>query len=110
MLGGRIGPTHAHVHLLDHGRTANVFGMHVNDDEVMHADRHGAVVIPDEAVRKLPAAFELIARREKVILDVCHPRIHARQAAGGDPPLGRDTPRTLGRDIPRSRQNPKILG
>ena len=72
MLGGRIGPSHAHVHLVTHGHGVNVYGMQVDHDEVVHADRHGAVVIPDEAVRKLPAAIELIARREKVILDVCH--------------------------------------
>ena len=35
------------------------------------ADFHGAVVIPADAVRKLPAAIDLISRREKVILDVC---------------------------------------
>jgi len=29
------------------------------------------VVIPDDAVRKLPAAINLVSRREKVILDVC---------------------------------------
>ena len=38
---------------------------------MVHADLHGAVVIPAEAVKRLPAAIELIARREKVILDVC---------------------------------------
>jgi hypothetical protein len=29
------------------------------------------VVIPAEAVRKLPAAIDLLSRREKVILDIC---------------------------------------
>jgi hypothetical protein len=38
---------------------------------VIHADFHGAVVVPADAVRKLPAAIDLISRREKVILDVC---------------------------------------
>ena len=39
---------------------------------MIHADFHGAVVIPAEAVRKLPAAIDLVSRREKVILDICH--------------------------------------
>jgi hypothetical protein len=30
---------------------------------------HGAVVVPTEAVRALPKAIDLMARREKVILD-----------------------------------------
>jgi hypothetical protein len=39
---------------------------------VIHADYHGAVVVPGDAVRKLPAAIDLVSRREKVILDVCN--------------------------------------
>lgn len=71
MIGGRVGPSHAHVHLVDFGRAVNVFGMQAAHDDVIHADYHGAVVIPAEAVRKLPEAIDLIARRERVILDIC---------------------------------------
>lgn len=71
IIGGRIGPSHAHVHLVDFGKSVNVFGMMVGHDDVVHADFHGAVVIPAEAVRKLPDAIALSARREKVILDIC---------------------------------------
>jgi regulator of RNase E activity RraA len=38
-------------------------------DDVIHADAHGAVVIPAGAVRALPKAIDLLSRREKVILD-----------------------------------------
>jgi len=72
IIGGMVCPSHAHVHLVDFGKPVNVHGMNVVHDDVVHADRHGAVVIPAEAVRKLPDAIELIAGREKVILDVCH--------------------------------------
>jgi regulator of RNase E activity RraA len=71
MVGGRVGPSHAHVHMVDFGQPVNVFGMQAAHDDVIHADYHGAVVIPADAVRKLPAAIELVARREKVILDIC---------------------------------------
>lgn len=71
ILGGRIGPSHAHVHLVEFGKPVNVFGMQAEHDDVIHADYHGAVVIPAEAVRRLPAAIELVSRRERVILDVC---------------------------------------
>jgi hypothetical protein len=36
---------------------------------VIHADRHGAVVVPAEAIKELPAAVDLLARREKVLID-----------------------------------------
>jgi regulator of RNase E activity RraA len=71
MIGGRVGPSHAHVHMIDFGKPVNVFGMQAAHDDVIHADYHGAVVIPAEAVKKLPAAIDLVARREKVILDIC---------------------------------------
>ena len=86
MLGGRVGPSHAHVHMVTFGQPVNIFGMQVGHDDVIHADFHGAVVVPADSVRKLPAAHTLLlergaepsvdfaavmARREKVILDVC---------------------------------------
>ena len=71
MLGGMINPSHAHVHMVDFGQPVNVHGMNAAHDDVIHADRHGAVVIPADAVRKLPAAVDLLTRREKVILDIC---------------------------------------
>jgi regulator of RNase E activity RraA len=72
IIGGRIGPSHAHVHMVDFGKPVNIFGMNVAHDDVIHADFHGAVVIPADAVRRLPDAIALTARREKVILDVCN--------------------------------------
>lgn len=71
IIGGRIGPSHAHVHMVDFGRPVDVFGMNAIHDDVIHADFHGAVVIPADAVRRLPDAIALCTRREKVILDVC---------------------------------------
>ena len=74
MLGGRMGPSHAHVHVVDFGRPVDVFGMQAAHDDVIHADCHGAVVVPADAVRALPAAIALVARREAAILDVCRAR------------------------------------
>jgi regulator of RNase E activity RraA len=69
VLAGSIMPSHAHVHLVDFGSTVSVAGMIVSPNDVIHADRHGAVVIPAEAIKDLPAAVTLLARREKVIID-----------------------------------------
>ncbi|HZF77286.1 MAG TPA: RraA family protein [Acetobacteraceae bacterium] len=71
LLAGAVNPSHAHVHLVAYGQEVAVHGMHVAHDDVIHADRHGAVVIPHDAVRKIPAAIELGARRERVVLDLC---------------------------------------
>jgi len=69
LLAGSIGPSHAHVHLADIGGQVNVCGMVVQHGDLIHADRHGAVVIPLGLVDRLAPAIETIMRREKVILD-----------------------------------------
>lgn len=79
MLGGRVGPSHAHVHIVDFGRPVNVLGMQVGHDDVVHADYHGAVVVPAEAVKALPAAVGVVMRREKVILDLCRSETFSRE-------------------------------
>jgi regulator of RNase E activity RraA len=71
ILGGHVGPSHAHVHLVDYGQPVEVHGMRVADGDIVHADYQGAVVIPDDCVAGLPGAVDLVARRERVILDVC---------------------------------------
>ncbi|PZW49102.1 regulator of RNase E activity RraA [Humitalea rosea] len=68
---GIINPSHAHVHVVARKLEVTVHGMAVTHDAVVHADRHGAVVIPDEAVTKLLATIDLLTRKEAVILDLC---------------------------------------
>lgn len=69
-LAGSIAPSHAYVHLADFGKEVRVAGMLVRSGDLIHADRHGAVVIPHEAAAKIPAACDLLARKEAVILDI----------------------------------------
>ena len=68
LLAAKVGPSHAHVHIVDFGSPVTIFGMRVVHDDIIHADQHGAVVIPAKVVKELPAAVELLQRREAVIL------------------------------------------
>jgi len=63
-----IMPSHAHVHLVSINLEVSIAGMVVRPNDVLHADRHGAVVIPNDMVKKVPDACELLTRREAVIL------------------------------------------
>lgn len=69
LLGGSISPSHSYVHVVDVGCEVDIFGMVVEHGSLIHADRHGAVVIPLERAPLLPAAIETITQREAVILD-----------------------------------------
>jgi regulator of RNase E activity RraA len=73
-LAGSIVPSHAHVHLADFGREVRVAGMLVRSGDLVHADRHGAVTIPLALAEKIPAACDLLARKEAVILEMARAR------------------------------------
>ncbi len=68
LLAGRVGPSHAHVHLVDFGGDVCIHNMSVKDGDIIHMDVHGAVVVPEHAVPELPAAIDLISRREAKII------------------------------------------
>ncbi len=69
LLAGNVGPSHAHVHVVEYGIDVDVFGMQAGHGDLLHADRHGAVVVPHDAAPLIAAAAQLIARREAVILE-----------------------------------------
>ena len=69
LLAGKVGPSHAHVHVEAIDVPVEIFGMKVEPLDLIHADRHGAVVIPGDAAFKLPEAIDLCIRREKPVLE-----------------------------------------
>lgn len=69
ILARKIVPSHIYNNVIDFSAQVEVFGMVVNHDDIIHADRHGAVVIPIETVDKLPAAVDLMIRKEAVQLE-----------------------------------------
>jgi len=70
LLAGSVSPSHAHVHLDAFGGDVTVAGMVVRPGDLIHADRHGACVIPHKIARDIPKAADLCARREAVMLKV----------------------------------------
>jgi regulator of RNase E activity RraA len=69
LLAGGIGPSHAHVHVIDVGVTVTVAGMTVSPGDLVHADRHGALVIPPDAGAQLPEAARRVMKVERVLID-----------------------------------------
>ena len=69
LLGGSITPSHSYVHVADVGCEVDIFGMVVEHGSLVHADKHGAVVIPLATAPLLPEAIETIVQREAVILE-----------------------------------------
>jgi regulator of RNase E activity RraA len=68
VLAGSIGPSHGFVHVVDIGAPVSVMGLHVDEDDFVHADRHGAVVIPEDVLPVLESAIETVIANENIIL------------------------------------------
>lgn len=68
ILAGTIAPSHAFVDIEQLDVTVNIFGMPVSPDDIIHADCHGAVTIPQKALSALPEALDVVVRREREIL------------------------------------------
>jgi regulator of RNase E activity RraA len=68
MLAGSIAPSHAYVHVVDYGVDVTIHGMAVKNGDLIHADRHGAVVVPLNVVDALKPAFDKLSAREAAII------------------------------------------
>ena len=68
LLAGSIGPSHGFVHVVEIGTPVNIMGMRVAQDELIHADRHGALVIPSDIIPDLAKAIETVIASESIIL------------------------------------------
>lgn len=69
MLAGSIAPSHAFVHVVDFDVNVNIHGMAVKSGDLIHADRHGAVVVPIETIAAMQAAADGLAKREAKIIE-----------------------------------------
>ncbi|AXI45444.1 acyl transferase [Sulfitobacter sp. SK012] len=69
VVAGSIGPSHGFVHVIDFDQPVQVHGMTVAPDALVHADRHGAVVIPDDVVAGLETAVAQLFASENIVLD-----------------------------------------
>jgi regulator of RNase E activity RraA len=68
MLAAAIVPSHAYVHAVDFGIDVEVAGMAVRSGDLIHADRHGAIVVPIDTIDAMQAAAEKLAATEARII------------------------------------------
>jgi len=63
--------SHGWAHLEDYDRPVKVFGMLVRPGDLLHADQHGAVVIPHEIAKDVARAARGVELSEKPMLAAC---------------------------------------
>lgn len=66
-----ISVSHGYAHLEDFNRSVTVFGMTVRPGDLVHADQHGAVVIPIAIAREVATAAKALELAEREMIDLC---------------------------------------
>lgn len=68
VVAGSIGPSHMFVHVRELGTPVQIFGVTIQDGDLVHADQHGAVVIPPEVLPYLGGAIQTLLSSETIII------------------------------------------
>ncbi|MBB97260.1 MAG: acyl transferase [Rhodobacteraceae bacterium] len=68
VVAGSIGPSHAFVHVRDIATPVSIFGLTIADGDWVHADRHGALVIPADYLDALGPAIARMSDTEQIVL------------------------------------------
>ncbi len=71
LFAGSTSVSHAFVHIVDFGTPVEIAGLPVAPGDVLFADRHGVLTIPDEVVARVPDAVTAMRRRERTVLEMC---------------------------------------
>ncbi len=68
IVAGSIGPSHLFVHVTEFDTPVTVFDLTINPGEIVHADQHGAIIIPEDVLPKLGDAIQTLLSSEQIIL------------------------------------------
>lgn len=68
VIAGSIGPSHGFVHVTALDVPVTIFGLTVRPGDLVHADRHGAVVVPPGVTGQLGAAIAKMQETEQLVL------------------------------------------
>ena len=68
VVAGSIGPSHMFVHVRELGTPVQIFGLTIQDGDLVHADQHGAVVIPPGVLPRLEDAIQTLLSSETIII------------------------------------------
>lgn len=68
IVAGSIGPSHMFVHVTEFDTPVTIFDLTINPGELVHADQHGAVIIPEAVLPKLGEAIKTLLAGEQIIL------------------------------------------
>jgi 4-hydroxy-4-methyl-2-oxoglutarate aldolase len=63
--------SHAYIHMIEAGTPVDICGMTVRSGDLIHADQHGAIVIPEEVASNLADVCIRVVNAENALLEPC---------------------------------------
>ncbi|MCR9059120.1 MAG: RraA family protein [Rhodobacteraceae bacterium] len=68
VVAGSVGPSHGFVHVREIDTPVRIFGLDIHPGELVHADRHGALVVPAAVMPDLAEAIRKLLDTEHLVL------------------------------------------
>lgn len=69
ILAPNVSPSHAFAQVVDVDITVQIMGMTVKPNDLIHADRHGAVIIPISLLENLSKSIDVVFAKERPIIE-----------------------------------------
>ena len=69
ILAGCVSPSHGFAQITSMGDPVCIYGLTICDGDLLHADVHGAIVIPAAALSELPHAIDVMVRKERPLIE-----------------------------------------
>ncbi len=69
ILAATVSPSHGFAQIMTVGQPVTIAGLEIHDGDLLHADRHGAVVIPASALEGLPQAIDTTMNKERPLIE-----------------------------------------
>lgn len=74
LFSGSLSVSHGYSHVVEYGTPVEVAGLRIKPGDLLHGDRHGVVLVPQEAAESIPKIAASMRRREKLITAYCRLR------------------------------------
>src|SRR3984885_14587361 len=68
---GYTSVSHSYAHIIEFGEPVEIDGLKISSGDLLHGDRHGAIIIPHAIASEIPETASRIRREEGELIEFC---------------------------------------